>query len=310
MKTTDFITFRKQRELGQIIGDTFKFVRKNTKGIFQVFVRVALLPFILLIGAVAYYTYSVSGSNPLLDFGEGNFDLGGVIISVIILFITVVAYTGVLYGLVSEYIKSYIDTNGKPDVEAVVQAMKARFTNYILLSFAQTLGIAGIAILCVLPGAFVMSSVPVMGVLLMLAAFAPIIYFAVQWTLVFPAMSHSGTGVMESFSESIRLIKEHWWMTLFTIIIQAILIYVISFVFQLPLVFYTIFKMFTMMSESSLSDPSMMFDGVYVALQTLASTVSYLLYIIMAITLNFIYFNLHERKTQRGSLDAIDSIGQ
>lgn len=310
MKTTDFIEFRKQRELGQIVGDTFKFVRKNIRGIFQVFVRVALLPFILLIAAVAYYTHSAAGVNPLLDFGQGNFDLGGMIISVIILFITVVAYTGVLYGLVSEYIKSYVETSGNPDVDAVVQAMKDRFTNYILLSFAQTLGIAGIAILCVLPGAFVMSSVPVLGVLLMLAAFAPIIYFAVQWTLVFPAMSHSGTGVMESFSESIRLIKEHWWMTLFTIIIQALLIYVISFVFQLPLVFYTIFKMFTMMSESSLSDPSLMFDGVYVALQTLASAVSYLLYIIMAITLNFIYFNLHERKTQRGSLDAIDSIGQ
>lgn len=310
MKTTNFIEFRKQRELGQIIGDTFKFVRKNSKGIFQAFFRVALLPFILLIGAVAFYTYSVAGSNPFLDLGQGNLDLGGIIISVIILFIAVIAYTGVLYGLVSEYIKSYIDTGGNPDVESVVQGMKDRFTNYILLSFAQTLALAGIAVLCVLPGAFIMSSIPVIGVLLIIAAFVPMIYFAVQWTSIFPAMTHSGTNVMASFSESIRLIKNHWWMTLFTIIIQALLMYVISFVFQLPLVFYTVFKMFTMMQESSLSDPSMMFDGVYVALQTLASAVSYLLYIIMAITLNFIYFNLHERKTQRGSLDAIDSIGQ
>ena len=310
MKTTDYIEFRKQRELGQIIGDTFKFLRKNTKGLFKVFVRVALLPFIFLIGAVAYYTYSVAGSNPLLDFGQGNIDLGGMIISVILLLIAVMVYTGVLYGLVSEYIKSYSDTNGNPDLDAVVQAMKDRFTNYILLSFAQTLGLAGIAVVCVLPGVFVMSSTPVLGVFLILAAFVPIVYIAVRWTTVFSSMTHSGNTVMGSFQESVLLIKDHWWITLFTIFIQALLMYVISFVFQLPLVFYTIFKMFTMIQESSLSDPSMVFDGVYVVLQTLASAVSYMLYIIMAITLNLIYFNLHERKTQRGSLDAIDSIGQ
>ncbi|MGK0252265.1 MAG: hypothetical protein ACI81G_001705 [Gammaproteobacteria bacterium] len=72
---------------------------------------------------------------------------------------------------------------------------------------------------------------------------------------------------------------------------------------------YVMTKTILLSQEGSLSDPSQVIDWVFILLQTIANAASYILYIVMAITYNLIFFNLSEHKTQSGSLAEIDTIG-
>lgn len=311
MKSSQLITFRKERELGQIIGDTFKFIRKNGKSLWRLFLRTTMLPFVVLLAAVAYYTHASIGVNVLgmQPSGIGDFNLGSFIISVLALLLGIIWYSAALYGSVSEYIKNYVSHQGSPVLNEVVNAFKQKMGNYIGLGFAQVFFIILACILAFLPGAIIINSSGFMGGILVFSGLFPVIYLAIRWLLIFQSMTHANTGIIASFTESGRLIKDYWWITFATIIVQGLLMYAISIAFQMPLIVYMFAKGIIMAQEGSLSDPAAMFDWGFVALQTISSGISYLLYIILVITHNLIYFNLNERKTQSGSLAQIDALG-
>lgn len=312
MKTSQIIIFRKERELGQIIGDTFKFIRKNSRPLWRLFVRTTLLPFIVLLAAVVYYTYSSTGVNVLTmqPSGIGNYDLGSFIISITGLLLAIIWYSAALYGSVSEYIKNYILHEGYPVHEEVVSAFRQKMGSYIGLGFAQVFFIIIACVLAFLPGAMMLNSSGFMGGILVFAGLFPLIYLAIRWILVFQTMAHSNSTIIESFTESGKLIRDYWWITFATIIVQGLLMYAISIAFQMPLIIYMFAKGIVMAQEGNLSDPAAFFDWGFIALQTISSGISYLMYIILVITHNFIFFNLYERKTQSGSLAKIDSLGR
>lgn len=311
MKTSEIITFRKQRELGQIIGDTFKFLRKNIKPIAKVLVRTSLIPFVFLLAASAYYTYASTGLNTfaLAQDGFNTLNFGTILISLIAMFSAIIIYTATLYGSVSEYIKAYTIQNGIPEIEDVMTSYKKKMSSYIGLGFAQVGVLVLVAILCMLPGIILVNMSGFVGGMLIFLGFFPIIYFSIRWSFIFQTMAHSDMGITASFYESGRLIKDFWWITLATLIVQGLLIYLISITFSIPMIIYIMAKGILMAQEGSLSDPAELMDWGFIALQTISNAASYILYIVMAITYNLIFFNLSEHKTQSGSLAEIDTIG-
>lgn len=311
MKTSETINFRKQRELGQIIGDTFKFLRKNAKPILKLLLRTSLIPFIFLLAAGAYYTYASAGLSAfsLTQSGFNNFDIGGFIISLIAMLAAMVIYSSTLYGSVSEYIKAYTLQNGRPEIDTVLVSYKKKMGSYIGLGFAQVFAISIAGVLCILPGVFLVSVSGFIGGMLIFLGLFPIIYLGLRWSLIFQTMAHNDMSISSSFYESGRLIKNFWWITFATVFVQGLLIYVINITFQVPLILYVMGKGILMAQEGSLSDPTEIMDWVFIALQTLSNAASYILYIVMAITYNLIFFNLYEHKTQSGSLAEIDTIG-
>lgn len=311
MKTSEIINFQKQRELGQIIGDTFKFLRKNVKPLFKVLLRTSLAPFILLLAASAWYAYSSVDFSPF-TVAQSNFDsfnIGSFVVSLIAMLATVVIYTAVLYGSISEYIKAYVFQNGPPQIEVVLTSFKKKMGSYIGLGFAQVFVVFVAGILCMLPGFILVNISGFLGGVLIFLGIFPLIYLGVRWSFIFQTMAHSDMSITSSFYESGRLIKDFWWVTFATVIVQGLLIYLISITFQIPLVIYAMAKGIIMAQEGSLSDPSQIMDWGFIAFQTLANAASYILYIVMAVTYNLIFFNLYERKTQSGSLAEIDTIG-
>lgn len=309
MNTSKQVIFKKQRELGSIIGDTFSFLRRNVKPIFSVLVRTCSIPFILLVVAVGFYTKSTVGVS-YLNIGDLRGSIGTLIVSVLTLGIMGVIYNAMLYGSVSEYIKAYIVAGNVPDTSVVVNEVKKKTSSFIGLGFANLLIIIIALIIPVGIGAFLFASgSEVFGFLLMLTAFIPMIYFYVRFSVIYPVFSNKNLSIADSFKKSGHLVKNEWWMTLITIIIITILISIIGFVFQLPATIYILIKTFASVQSGSLGDPAELVDNVSIILQTLASSVSYILYVILAICINFIYHNLNERKTQSGSLDQIDQIG-
>ena len=114
---------------------------------------------------------------------------------------------------------------------------------------------------------------------------------------------------MDSISDSFGLIKDEWWVTFATLIVINIIVYIISLVFQLPVIIYSIVKGFTQSEQIAAGDMSGMFDWVFIALNVISTGITYLFNVIVVIATAFIYFNLNERKNQTGTLEQIDSIG-
>ncbi len=283
-----YIEFKKKRELGDILTDTFAFLRQNAKSLFSILIKTSGIPFVLLLLASAYYTYaSANIFNPINLQNGGIFDSGNLIISLLVMIATLLVFYGVLFGTVLHYIKTYIDGKGVIDQGVVMQGVKKDFGSVIGLGILSGLITFFGLMLCVIPG----------------------IYLYVPMSLVFSILVFRNTSVSDAISESFQLIKNEWWITFATLFILGLIVWVISMVFSIPALIYTFTKTFTAASEGSLADPSAMFDWVFIALNTLSSAAQYVLYIITAIATAFIYYNLNERKHATGALEQIDSLG-
>ncbi|MDT0643222.1 hypothetical protein RM553_10320 [Zunongwangia sp. F363] len=282
---SNYIRFKQQRELGDILSVLFKFLRENYKTFFTSFFKFVTPAFILLIAAISYYTYSTVGS-PV--FSTGALSEGEVIVSVMVLAVSVLLYSAVLNGTVLHYVRSYIANNGDVVQAEVGQGVKQDLGKLIGLQvIVWVLTVAGL-MLFLIPG----------------------IYVSVPLSLSAAVLVFRRTNITDSISEAFQLIKNNWWITFFTIFVIVLLIYVISFIFQLPLLIYTIIKMFTVFQENSAGDMSGVFDWVYMLLSIIPSIFQYILYSILPLGLSFVYFNLNERQNFTGTFESIENLGK
>ncbi|WP_378184902.1 hypothetical protein ACE939_08665 [Aquimarina sp. W85] len=289
MNTEKTITFRKKRELGDVINDTFSFLRNHFKPLLSILFKTALIPFLLALVATGYYTqlsskiFNPGGYNPY-ELG----DPSGIFIAMLFLFITMVLFYSVLFSTVLHYIKAYIKDEHAIDANEIKDAVADNFLKFLGLGILSSLLMGFGAMLCVLPG----------------------IYFYVPVSLVFAIMVFEGGSITDVISRSFELIKGEWWVTFGTLLVVGVLISLIGLVFSVPAMIYTFSKGFVAASESSYLNPSDGIDWVYIVLNSVASAAQYLLYSITAVASALIYFNLHEKKYHTGVLEEIDSIGK
>ena len=279
----DYIQFKKQRELGEIISVTFKFLRENYKPLINSIKQVVAPTFILLIAALVYYTYTAAG-NPIKLMEEIS---GDFFISIFILAVTLILFYASLYGTILHYIKSYIENNGNVDEAEIKTASQDDLGKLFLILIISAVLIFTGMILFIIPG----------------------IYLMVPLSLATAIMVFNNMSVGDSISHGFTLIKNHWWSTFFSIIVIWLLVYVIGLIFQIPLIIYTFIKMFSVAQEGSLADPSSYSDWIFILLNVVSSVIQYLLTSIFVIALAFIYFNLNEHKNLTGTYETIDKLG-
>jgi len=279
----DYIQFKKQRELGEIISVTFKFLRENYKALIKSITQVVVPTFILLVVALAYYTYTVAGS-PLAAI-EGNSE--EFLISVFIMAVTLLLFYASLYGTILHYIKSYIENNGIVDESEIKTGAQDDLGKLFM--------------------AFIISAVIVFAGLILFIV--PGIYLMVPLSMVATVLVFSKLSLGDSIYYSFSMVKDHWWTTFFSLVVIWLLVYVIGLVFQLPLIIYTFVKMFAVVQEGSSVDPVSYSDWVFIMLNVISSVIQYLLSSIFVIALAFIYFNLNEHKNLTGTYETIDKLG-
>ena len=68
MEAHNFVTFRKERDLGAIITDTFKFIRLEWKPFFSYILKIAIVPILLAVASVLYISYASSKAFSGIDF--------------------------------------------------------------------------------------------------------------------------------------------------------------------------------------------------------------------------------------------------
>lgn len=279
----DHIQFKQQREMGEIISLSFKFLRENYKAYFRLLVKVAGPAFLLLIAALSYYSYSTLG-DPL---NSEMFMSGGFVISFGILALTLLLYFSVVYATVFNLIKSYIENEGEIKDAEVAAWAKDDLGKMFGLNIISWIFIFAGMMLFLIPG----------------------IYVSVPLSIAMAALVFKQQSISESITEGFKLVKDNWWMSFLTLVFIWIIIYVISLIFQLPLIIYTFVKAFTSVNEGSAADMSEMFDWVYILFSIISSLVQYIFYSIIPIGVAFLYFHLNEKKNFTGTYERIDKLG-
>ena len=283
----EILQFKKQRDLGSMITDTFAFIRKNYKQLFSIVLKTAGPALIIVVIAYIYYNKSVSSS--MLGntyFSEGLF-VGNFFLALAILLISGMVYNSLFYGTIIYYVKSYIENDGNVNSKEVISNVRKDFMKLLGLSFLVTLMVGFGFLLCGIPG----------------------IYFIVVLSPVYCVLIFEKRGATDSISHCFDLIKGNWWITFATLFVMGIIYYIVLLIFQIPQIIYYFIKAFTVFQEASL-DPSQMFDWVYVALSSFSVIAQNLLISVIVICTVFIYFDLNEKKNSTGAIETIESLGK
>ncbi len=290
MENNNFIEFKKERDLGAIITDTFKFIRENWKEYFLSILKI--VGPVLLVGVVAMVFYLLSMSDIFEGFEDNPDNISGIFSQVfswifIMIFVYVLLYT--LLSMTSLYfIKSYIDNNGKPVFSEVKANVFSNIWRFIGLGILVTIVTVFGFMLCYIPG----------------------IYLGIVLSLATSIMVFENKNVGDTFSHSFTLIKGQWWNTFGVLIVVWLLLMVLGQAFSVPALIYQLIKMGTIVQDN---DPTAIFsifkDPIYLVLNLGSYVFQFILYSIPLISTVFIYFDLNEQKNLTGTIEKIENLG-
>ena len=294
MNNNNYVEFKKERDLGAIITDTFAFLRIEGKPFFITILKVAIVPILLAVAAILYYLFAISNVFSQVDFSNPDanfnaFSTGSMFLSMFLVGVFYILAYVFINVAAMYYIKSYIDNKGIVDFEYVKQEVKNKFWSF--------LGVGILTGIVVFVGAFL--------------CFFPAIYLYITLSLAIPILVFQDKPAMDAFGDSFSFIKGHWWETFGVMIVVGLLIMVLGYIFSVPALIYQLIKGFTVFSTD---DPatvvSLISDPIYLFLNVISYVGRFLFYAVTLVSSVFIYFDINEQKNASGTYEKIDSLGQ
>lgn len=280
MNTQEFINFKRKRDLGSILSDTYKFISIEGKPFFGTIFKASIVPVIIAICAAIYYFISATSFyGNLAQINEGdnffNFNFSQIALPLLIfLFTYIIAYSLVSVAALS-YMKSYIVNKGIVDYEEVQLLTKEKFGLYVGLFFLIGIIVCFGLVFCFIPG----------------------IYLGVVLSLSICLLIFENKGVFDAINDSFSFIKNHWWETFGIILIIQILLGIISFLIDLPASLYQGLDMLKVLQNQDPSEILSSFsDPIYLFLLAFSYITKFILYIISTVAMVFVYYDIKEQK--------------
>ncbi|HHH55202.1 MAG TPA: hypothetical protein ENK91_16185 [Bacteroidetes bacterium] len=280
------INFKREREIGKVISDSFIFFKMNFKPLFKRIWKLILPYFILLFISYSFFSFTISrtGVNLAAVFGS-NLDFSYFLSFFIYIFITII-YVSILQLSVLNYIKEYVN-NVSIEESELKKRVYRRFFSMTGLNFLIVLISFLGFLLFFIPGVY----------MIVVLVFAPVIFI------------FENKDLRSSISESFTLIKNNWWTTFTSLVILVLITFVINMVLGIIFYIYSMIKAFVV--EGNISEflhphalhPENIF---YYFLNLLLYTI---LLIIINIALSMIYFNIIEKRYNTNVFNEIDKIG-
>ena len=275
------LEFKKRREFGEIISDTFLFIKQNFKPLLKVFFY--LCGFFLLASILAAATNLLTMSD--YHFGEsypsmqiyGRFFTWTYAAVILFYFAT---YASITVATLS-YIAVYIT---KGNVAPTPDEVWTHFKYYFLRVFGSSIPITMLLIVaficCIIPGVYVFPALS--------------IFYAV--------MIFENGSFGYSFGRAFKLANKDWWATAGAMIIIWIITYAAFLIPSLPTMIIGMVSVFT-------QGPKGM-GMTFIIISTVIQYLSQVFYIIPLIAVSLCYFNLAERMDSGGLLARIDKLGE
>ena len=291
----EYIEFKKQRELGDILSDTFAFVRSQFKPFFNTFFKIVGPYLLVMMICLALYMYFAGDSFNSILTGTATDSISEVanfvtVFSVAILYlVSLVAVYVMSQSTVLHYIKSYANGKGETNFEEIKSDVYKRFGSFLGLGFLVGLSIMVGIMVCCIPG----------------------VYLWVPLALSFSVLVFDQMDVTDSYGHSFKLVKDEWWMTFITLFVVAIIVGVASYAFSIPTAIYQYAKMGILSGEMDAESMGDLFkDPIYLFLNMISALAQFLLNLISVIAAALIYFNLNEKKNFTGTYERIQGLGE
>jgi hypothetical protein len=282
------VELAKTRDFGEIINDTFNFIKQNFKGLIKnvyLFCGIFFLAGSLLASLQQYKmmkavedfqqqtipTYNTV--NSLSMFGV-NYFLG---MALILIGSTLSTLT------IVSYMALYKQKGNAAPTSSEVWAYIKYYIGRSLLSTVVLIVLLSIAfVLCLIPGIYLF---PIFG-------------------LIYPIMVFENGSFGYAFNRSFQLIKSNWWLTAGALFVSVIIAYVIVIAISLPA---SVIGLSTTFLRPTTALHNMGIATVIITV--LIQLVGLLAYIIPTVTLCICYLNLIETKDGTSLLDRINNLG-
>ncbi|MFV0592413.1 MAG: hypothetical protein ACK5M7_13585 [Draconibacterium sp.] len=273
--------FRKVRDFGMVMNDSFDFVRQEFKRLGKTFL-IYILPFFILSGILLVYSQinlldSVQDMTPDESFGK--FTVLRAIPSYIIQLLNYTVLTAVVYGYMDLYQEKKGDFTPEELWPGILKIALKLFWVY-LVTFV---GIVIATLFLVVPG----------------------IYLGIVFTLIPPVLIFEKIGFGTAVKRSFDIIKDNWWKTFGIIIIAGLIVYIFSIMVSLPLIITTAVKAF---HAASANETPQIFSTGYLVMSTVISifqTISYSLILIFVAIQYFTLVETKERPTLQAKIDKL-----
>ena len=277
---TETVEFKKRRDFGQVINDTFTFIRQNIKPLIKtyftfcgLFVLASMATLLLQQFKMVNVINTVGGMRHTSGIG-----LYGVEYFLSLIF-SFASYSSMTVAVLS-YIAIYVQKgNQTPTLDEVWGFFKYYFFRVFGSSFLLMLLLIIGFMFCLVPGFYLFPFIAMM----------------------FPIMVIENSSLSYSFSRSFSLIKENFWVTFGTLIIVWIIVYACTTLIVLPT---SLFNMLAMFSSKN-PQMSLTLTLITTVLQSLCQVFT----IVPIITISLMYFNLVEEKESVGLMERISNFG-
>lgn len=272
------IELRRVRDFGQVINNSFVFLRENLKPLFASLLIICGF-FIVLSCVTTMSTYLkmsdiYSGRYENLQGGRFNY-----LFSVMISALVAILEQSCIYLVTLCYISVYLQKNNvKPTFAEVWGYFKYYFFRAFGSSVMVFIMIVVGLVLCLIPG----------------------IYLSPILVLIVPIIVIENASFGYAFNKSFRLIKENWWQVFGVLFIMWIIVYVANLMAGYPISVIAMGTRF--LSLKSIQIPLIVFFSIM-------RSILMLIYVLPGIAITVCYLNLEEQKEGTGLLSRIEKFG-
>ncbi len=277
------LEFKKRRDFGQVINDTFTFMRQNFKPLIKTYFTFCGLFVLASMAAMLMQQYKMVNIINTIGNGRNTTGIGfgslyGIEYFLTILF-SLATYASMSVAILS-YIAIYVQKgNQTPTTDEVWGYFKYYFFRVFGNSLLLMLMLGVAFIFCLVPGFWLFPFVAMM----------------------FPIMVIENGSLGYSFNRSFKIIKDNFWVTFGTLVVVWIIVYACMSMVILPTSLLNMVSMFGHKSPHM----SVTLSMITTVLQSLCQVFT----IIPIITISLAYFSLVEQKENTGLMERISNFG-
>jgi hypothetical protein len=279
------LELRKTRDFGQVINDSFTFLKENFKPLFTALLIICGA--LVLIGTVTsvFQYMSIMGiyssnfsSNANLY--EGPAYTSAYWLSFFFNLIVLMMLVACIHLVTLCYMSIYLQKNKE-------QPTFIEIWGYFKYYFFRVFGSCFIVFVLILIGAFL--------------CFIPGIYLAVVFSLIMPIIVLENASFSYAFNRSFQLIKSNFWVVLGVVVVTILIVWIASSIASVPITIFTLSARF--FSNKGYTLPLII---IFCAMRNILM----LIYTLPVIAAALCYFNLTELKEGTGLLDRIEKFGK
>lgn len=278
MENNEQFDFFKARNISETINATFAFIRQEFMPLGKVILFI-VGPLMLMAAIINNLYFETSfNPDPELIFSSDYWA------HLAMLWVLQLAIIALIITVVNHYVLLYIrNDESRFSVPAILNTSLKDFWRILGISIVYTLIISVAFVIFIIPG----------------------IYLFVSTSLLYVILIHERLAFGDAMSRSMKLVREYWWPTFGMLLLAWLIVYVIQFLFQIPMMAVGFIYGFHDGSAEVLQE----YSG-WLAISTTLSYLSYLFYTIVLVAMTVHYYSQLEKKEATGlsrKIDALDS---